>query len=71
MQQEIFAQEIVDVTKGHGVNRHSSLLPLHPVLDSQGLLQVEGRTKFKNVLFKKASSNLAWKTPFDSHDCTS
>ena len=38
IQQECFAQERVDVTKGHGDNRHSSLLPLNPVLDSQGLL---------------------------------
>ena len=29
------------------------------------------RIKFNNVLFKKASSNLAWKTSFDSHNCTS
>ena len=48
-QQEIYAQEISDLSKKGQVSLKSQLLPLHPFLDREGYLRVGGRLQHSHL----------------------
>jgi hypothetical protein len=48
-QQEIYAQEISDLSKKSQVSLKSQLLPLHPFLDKEGYLRVGGRLQHSHL----------------------
>ncbi|XP_061170885.1 uncharacterized protein LOC133180358 [Saccostrea echinata] len=45
IQHEVYAEEVQAITKGSKPPSHSTLLPLNPVLDPDGILRVGGRLK--------------------------
>jgi hypothetical protein len=45
IQHEVYMEEVEAITKGSKPPKNSSLLPLNPVLDSEGILRVGGRLR--------------------------
>ena len=48
-QQEIYAQEIIDLSKKGQVSSKSQFQPLHPFLDKEGYLRVGGRLQHSHL----------------------
>ena len=53
VQQLKFEKEIASLRKGTPFPRSSKLLPLHPILDDQGVLRVGGRMRNSKLRFEK------------------
>ena len=51
VQQLKFGEEIATLSKGNPLSHSSKLLPLHPILDEQGLLRVDGRVRHSEPWF--------------------
>ena len=53
VQQLKFGEEIVTLRKGNPLPRSIKLLPLHSILDNQGVLRVDGRMHYSRLQFDR------------------
>ena len=53
IQQQEYIEEITTMKKENPLPRSSKLLPLHPIIDEEGLLRVGGRMKHAGLFFHR------------------